>query len=164
VNRLLHPACRIGSAAYAPRFSPGLIFASGDLIGTAADIVRLVNLGQVVRTGLPESAELAPYRLADGSQVIRQERFPQLELDLESSQLEGVVWYRLSRTGMQLVGKDGMYPGFASWFLYDPETVTAVAALSNLETKAMELMLLAVDILEQRRRAAAGHRSGAREQ
>ncbi|MBW7900223.1 MAG: beta-lactamase family protein [Rhodocyclaceae bacterium] len=136
--------------------SQRLAFATGDLIGTATDTVRLVNLGKLLHAGLPEVAQLRPHRLADGTPAVRVETFPQLDLELESSQLEGLVWYRLKRTGMRLVGKDGMYPGFASWFLYDPETTTAVAALTNLETRAMELMLLAVDILEQRRREVGG--------
>lgn len=133
--------------------SQHLAFATGDLLGTAADTVRLVNLGQLLRRGLPDVKQLAPYTLANGQTVIRQESFPELALELESSQLEGLVWYRLPRTGMQLIGKDGMYPGFASWFLYDPVTETAVVALTNLETRALELLLLAIDVLEQQREA-----------
>lgn len=135
--------------------SQHLAFGSGDLIGRATDAVRLVNLGQLLRSGLPEASQLHPLRLADGTLAIRQEHFPELGLEMESSQLEGTVWFHLKKTGMRLIGKDGMYPGFASWFLYDPQTETAVAALANLETRALELMLLAVDILEQRRREDA---------
>ncbi len=133
--------------------SMSLASASGDLLGTARDVVRLVNMGQLLRDS-PLERPAAAYRLADGTPAQREERFPAVDLAFVSSQLEGLALYALSGTGTEprvLLGKDGLYPGYASWFLYDPLTETAVAVVINHEMRAMEAMRLAIELLDQQR-------------
>ena len=130
--------------------------ATGNLIGTSEDIVRLVNQGRLVRQNLIDSPPEGPWLLADGSPAVKAEHFPDQGLAFEQSLLEGMTLFRFSDRPLSLVGKDGMFPGFAAWFLYDARTRTAVAVVTNLETKAMEAMRLGVRVLEAQRRAKAG--------
>ena len=127
--------------------------ATGNLIGTSEDIVRLVNQGRLVRQNLIDSPPPGPWLLADGSPAVKPEHFPAQGLEFEQSLLEGMTLFRFSDRPLSLVGKDGMFPGFAAWFLYDARTRTAVAVVTNLETKAMEAMQLGVRVLEAQRRA-----------
>jgi CubicO group peptidase (beta-lactamase class C family) len=129
--------------------------ATGNLIGTSEDIVRLVNQGRLVRRNLIDSPPEGPWRLADGSPALKPEHFPAQGLEFEQSLLEGMTLFRFSDRPLSLVGKDGMFPGFAAWFLYDAQTRTAVAVVTNLETKAMEAMLLGVRVLDAQRRVKA---------
>lgn len=130
--------------------------ATGNLLGTAADLVRLVNQGRLVHHNLIDSPSASPWRLADGSPAVKPEHFPAQGLEFEQSLLEGMTLFRFSDRPLALIGKDGMFPGFAAWFLYDPQTTTAVAVVTNLETKAMEAMQLGVRVLEAQRKAQAG--------
>jgi CubicO group peptidase (beta-lactamase class C family) len=127
--------------------------ATGNLIGTSEDIVRLVNQGRLLRDNLIDTPPTEPWVLADGRVAQTGAEF--LDLSFDQSLLEGMTLFRFRDRPMTLVGKDGMFPGFASWFLYDPQTRTAVAVVTNLETKAMEAMQLAVRVLEAQRRVKA---------
>lgn len=128
--------------------------ATGDLIGTSEDVVRLVNMGKLLRHNLIDTPPVGPWKLADGRVAQTSHQF--LDLDFNESLLDGLVYFSLPDRKMQLVGKDGMFPGFASWFLYDPQTSTAVAVVTNVETKSIEAMQLAVRVLEAQRRVKAG--------
>lgn len=127
--------------------------ATGNLIGTSADIVRLVNLGKLLRHNLIDTPPAGPWILADGraAQVVYRIN----GLNFNVSQLDGLVYFGLPELNMNLVGKDGMFPGFASWFLYDPQTRTAVAVVTNVESKSVEAMQLAVRVLEAQRKVKA---------
>lgn len=122
---------------------------SGNLLGTAADVVRLVNLGKLIKHNLIDEPPSGPYLLANGTPAQKHEQFP--DLDFDTSQQNGFVTFYFRDRPLKLVGKDGMFPGFATYFLYDPKTETAVAVMTNLETKAIEAMQLAVRILEEKR-------------
>ncbi|SBV93091.1 Beta-lactamase family protein [uncultured Alphaproteobacteria bacterium] len=129
--------------------------ATGNLIGTSEDIVRLVNQGRVLRHNLIDSPPQGPWRLADGSPAVKPQHGPDQGLEFDQSLLEGMTLFRFDDRPLSLVGKAGMFPGFAAWFLYDPQTRTAVAVTTNLETKSMEAMRLGVRVLEAQRRAKA---------
>lgn len=128
--------------------------ATGNLIGTSEDIVRLVNLGRLQRHNLIDTPPTAPWVLADGRVAQTTNKF--LDLEFNQSLLDGMAYFSFSDRKMNLVGKDGMFPGFASWFLYDPQTRTAVAVVTNLETKSIEAMQLAVRVLEAQRKVKKG--------
>ncbi len=131
--------------------------ATGNLIGTSEDVVRLVNQGRLVRHNLIDSPPEGPWRLADGSPAAKPEHFPAQGLEFEQSLLEGMTLFRFCDRPLSLVGKDGMFPGFAAWFLYDAQTRTAVAVVTNLETKTMEAMRLGVRVLDAQRKVKTGN-------
>lgn len=120
--------------------------ASGNFIGTTADIVRLVNMGRLLELNLIDNPPSGPLLLETGKLAQKMEKI--VGLDFELSWQNGLATFRFTDRPLNLVGKAGMFPGFAAWFLYDPVTETAVAVATNLETKSMEAMQLAVHIFE----------------
>jgi CubicO group peptidase (beta-lactamase class C family) len=123
---------------------------TGNLIGTSEDIVRLVHQGRLLKDNPLDHPPTGPYRLDNGKMTQKHEQF--LDLAYDSSFVEGLTSFRFSDRDMNLIGKSGMFPGFASWFLYDSATRTAVGVTTNLETACSAAMQLAVRTLEEVRR------------
>lgn len=123
--------------------------ATGNLMGTAEDIVRLVNQGRLIKDNLIDAPRFDPFVLDNGHEAQKAIRLPGLSYDqsLES----GMTTFCFRDRTMNLIGKDGMFPGFAAWFLYDPETGTAVAVVLNQETTIMDAMRMVLRIFEKKR-------------
>jgi CubicO group peptidase (beta-lactamase class C family) len=121
--------------------------ATGNLIGRAADIVRMVNLPGLLKENFIDNPPSSPHILDNGKPA--QTEVHILDLNYLVSYHKGFATFRFQDRDLNLVGKAGMFPGFASWFLYDPVTQTAVAVTTNLETRTMMAMQLAVNIFEQ---------------
>lgn len=81
--------------------------------------MRLANQGKPLRHNLIDMPPTGPWILADGRPAQTSNYF--LDLNFNESLLDGLVYFGLPDRKMNLVGKDGMFPGFASWFLYDPD-------------------------------------------
>lgn len=122
---------------------------TGNLLGRAQDVAGLVNLGRLVKGNLIDHPPTGPHLLDNGQPAVKHENIIGLVFDL--SYHNGLATFDFPARDLHLIGKAGMFPGFASWFLYDPGTETAVAVLTNLETKSMEAMQLAIDVFEARR-------------
>ncbi len=127
--------------------------ATGDLSMTAADLVHLVNEGQVLTANLIDNPPASPYILKDGKPAKQYEHFLDMSYDKEYS--EGFFIWRFRDRPMTLLGKLGMFPGFSACFFYDPVSQYGVAVTNNLESAVMEAMQTAVRILEEKRHAAA---------
>jgi len=119
------------------------------LQGVSEDIVRLVNQGAVLKNNLIDLPQINHAVLNNGKSAAKSYTYK--SLTYSQSYLEGMTFFELSNPAMKLVGKSGMFPGFSSWFLYDPETSTAIAVFINQEGKCMDAMLLAVNILRTQR-------------
>lgn len=125
-------------------------FATGNLLGTAEDVVRLVNQGRILRNNLVDNPPSGPHILDTGETAYTHTQFQ--DLSYEESNHSGMATYHFPERAMTLVGKAGMFPGFATWFLYDPQTQTAVAVSTNYESLSLEAQQLAVHVLESIRR------------
>lgn len=125
-------------------------FATGNLLGTAEDVVRLVNQGRILRNNLLDNPPSGPYILDTGEAAYTHTQFQDMSYD--ESNHSGMATYHFSERSMTLVGKAGMFPGFATWFLYDPQTRMAVAVSTNHEARSLEAQQLAVHVLEDIRR------------
>lgn len=126
-------------------FSATLASGSGDLGGNALDLLRLPQFFK--RYGLlPEKAE--PLRLKDGTPAVTRVEYGGLSYNLDM--LEGINLYDMGK-GRFFFGKDGMIPGYASQFVYDPETGAAAILLLNQENACFEAFKLALGLLDVER-------------
>lgn len=126
-------------------------FATGNFIGTSRDIVRFVYLSNILKDNFIDTPVLTPFVLDNGKSAFKSEHF--FDLSFDTSYLNGFTLFKFhDRGGLALVGKSGMFPGFGSWFLYDPKTSTAIAVITNEETQCMKAMQLAVRIFEYKRK------------
>jgi len=126
-------------------------FATGDLLVTSNDLVRLVNVDSLLKTNLLDKPRAKPYTLKDGKLAKKYEHFLDMSYDREFA--ETFFIFRFHDRPLAVIGKLGAFPGFTGCFLYDPETEFAVAVTTNLETATMEAMQLGVRILEDKKRA-----------
>jgi D-alanyl-D-alanine carboxypeptidase len=124
-------------------------FATGDLLMTSGDLVRLVNEGAVFKGDLLDNPPTKFYTLKDGRPAEKHEHF--LDMSYDKGHSEGFFVWRFKDRPMTLIGKLGMFPGFSSCFFYDPQTEYAVAVVTNLETAVMDAMQMSVRILEEKR-------------
>lgn len=126
-------------------------FATGNFIGTSQDMIRFYYQGKILIENFIDTPIIDPLVLDNGKTAFKSEHF--LDLSFDTSYLNGFTLFKFhDRDGLALIGKAGMFPGFASWFLYDPESGTAVAVTTNLETQSMTAMQLAVRIFEYTRK------------
>lgn len=128
-------------------FSTTLALGAGNLEGTAADLTRLVPLLQDYGA-LPENPR-APV-LPDGTPAIK--HMPLGAYSYGWSQLNALALFDLGN-GRAIIGKDGMFPGFAAQFLHDPQTRVTVVVLINQEQACAQAFIFGVDLLDAQRTA-----------
>lgn len=154
-NIVMNEACgysqdKQGNLTKPMKVSFGPSIGSGNLVGTAEAVIRLVNMGKLLKDNLLDNPPQSPERL-DNGQIAK--RFVQWEdMAFDQSFLNGMTGFFFHDRKMTIIGKSGMYPGYASWFLYDPATKTAVAVCINQEARSMEAMRVGIQVFEAQRR------------
>lgn len=123
-------------------FSASLALGAGNLAGNAADMTVLTRLAKQWNA-IP--VKLDPLRLPDGSEAALPVTLGNFSYDW--CLLDTLTLFRLSN-GVSLLGKGGMFPGFASQYLYDPKTDTTLALLLNQEQACAEAFVFGVRLLE----------------
>ncbi len=117
-------------------------FASGAIMSRPADFVRLVDLDKVltpdtVQRMMGQSPPDTPVKLTIGKG------------DNETLTIRYGLGFELLQFGdskQTLAAKDGVIPGFASWYVYFPEKKLAVAVSTNNEKAVLPLILLVREI------------------
>lgn len=124
-------------------------FATGNFIGSSEDLIRFFFMGRLLKDNFIDTpdSDLKPHVLDTGKSAYTSEKF--LDLSFNASYLNGFTMFQFhDRNNLTLIGKSGMFPGFASWFLYNPETHTAVSIVLNNESRCNNAMQLAVRIFQ----------------
>ena len=125
---------------------------TGDLLGSPCDIVRLVNLGEVLKNNVFDTLPLAPLRLDDGKPT--QYVADNGGWSTTQSELDGCTLFIFGAPKITVLGKLGSFPGFGTVYFYDRQTAFAVAISVNNERKLTDAMLLGAKILDALRAAA----------
>jgi D-alanyl-D-alanine carboxypeptidase len=124
---------------------------TGNLLGTPCDIVRLVNLGEVLKNNVFDTLPLAPLVLDDGKST--QYVADNGGWSTVQSELDGCTLFIFGDPKITVLGKLGSFPGFGTVYFYDRQTSFAVAISVNNERKITDAMLLGARILEALRAA-----------
>lgn len=127
---------------------------TGDLLGTPCDVVRLVNLGDVLRNNVFDTLPLVPLVLDEGKPT--QYVADNGGWSTTQSELDGCTLFVFECPRISVLGKLGSFPGFGTVYFYDRQTSFAVAISVNNERKLTGAMLLGARILEALRAAVPG--------
>ncbi len=122
---------------------------TGNLEGSPEDVVRLVNLGKMLKNNVFDTTELAPLKLASGESAKSENNFQGVKWT--ESYLDGCTLFIFGDPGITLVGKLGVFPGFGTAYLYDQKTKIAVAASVNNEKYIVQALILGMRILNELR-------------
>lgn len=114
-------------------------FSTGGILSRPADFIRMVNLDRLLGTHMVKTM-LKPAKVVHDTPVI---------LPLGSGGLRLTIHYgmgfellKFSDSKQVLVAKDGLIPGFCSWYVYFPQKQLAIAASANNEKAVLPLLLL----------------------
>ncbi len=122
-----------------PFITSSLAFGSGDIQGTAEDMLRLLSLWS--------DYDLVPEEyLANDGEKLKQKTTYAPYFESQWGFFEGMELYTFS-DGRTLLGKGGMYPGYAAYYFYDPKTQKSLVIAVNQDATAKELWELALDLL-----------------
>lgn len=124
---------------------------TGNLLGTPCDIVRLVNLGEVLKNNVFDTLPLAPLVLDDGKST--QYVADNGGWSTVQSELDGCTLFIFGDPKITVLGKLGSFPGFGTVYFYDRQTSFAVAISVNNERRITDAMRLGARILEALRAA-----------
>lgn len=122
--------------------NPSLAYGSGDLVGSVRELLALPRL---CRENGMIPPELEAPRLKDGSPA-------GIPVDYD-----GLSYIWTMRNGLSLYlfpnqkkywGKEGMFPGFSTQMLCDPDTESTVILLLNQEKSSFDAFKLGLDILK----------------
>lgn len=126
--------------------------ATGNFIGNAADIVRFVHIGRLLKNNFIDTPFAGFWVLDTGKPAVTTGTYKQLAYEM--GWRDGYAIYRITAPEkMTLKGKAGMFQGFCAWFLYDAQTQYGLAITVNDETKSMDALILAVNIFQTLRRS-----------
>lgn len=122
---------------------------TGNLVAAPGDVVRLVNLGRVLKTNILDSTELSPLRLADGECATF--RSKEEGCRYSGSFLDGCTLFMFDEPKIMLAGKLGSFPGFGTAFFYDRQSTFAVVISVNNERSMPKAISLGAKILHELR-------------
>ena len=126
-----------------------MLFRSGNLETSPSELVRLVNLGTVLRNNVFETLPLTPLKLSNGKTA----QFTAKGKDWECTEsfLDGCTLFEFKTPAITLVGKLGSFPGFGTAYFYDRETKMAVAISVNNEKSFFQAIGLGAKIMHELR-------------
>ncbi len=124
---------------------------TGNLLGTPCDLVKLANLGEVLKNNVFDTLPLAPLVLDDGKST--QYVADNGGWSTVQSELDGCTLFIFGDPKITVLGKLGSFPGFGTVYFYDRQTSFAVAISVNNERKITDAMRLGARILEALRAA-----------
>ncbi len=113
-------------------FSASAAFGTGDLMTTSKDLVKIVNVDNLLKTPLLNKKNLEPFRLKNGEKAEKKFKLKSGLIFYKEFEDTFFIFY-FPKNNVKLIGKLGSFPGFSSVFLYDPVSQYAVVVLSNLE-------------------------------
>lgn len=127
---------------------------AGNLLASPRDVVRMVNIGDVLKDNVFDSGPLAPLMLDNGmrSEFVADNG----GWTTTQSYLDGCALFIFEDPGITVVGHLGSFPGFGTVYFYDRETAFAVAISVNNERKITNAMLLGAKILSALRTQHGG--------
>lgn len=113
-------------------------FASGAILSRPADFIRLIDLDKVLAPGTVKrmmtfSPADTPVKIPLGGEG---------DATVSIHYGLGFELLQFSDSSQILAAKDGVIPGFSSWYVYFPEKRLAVAASTNNEKAVLPLILL----------------------
>ncbi len=122
-----------------PFITSNLAFGSGDIQGSVEDMFRLISLWQ--------DYDLVPEEfLANNGEKLKQKTTYAPYFESQWGFFEGMELYTFSN-GRTLLGKGGMYPGYAAYYFYDPKTQKSLIIAVNQDATAKEFWDLVLDLL-----------------
>ncbi len=122
-----------------PFITSNLAFGSGDIQGTVEDMLSLISLW-VDYDLIPEEY------LANYGEKLKQKTTSAPYFESQWGFFEGMELYTFSN-GRTLLGKGGMYPGYAAYYFYDPKSQKSLIIAVNQDATSKELWDLALDLL-----------------
>lgn len=122
---------------------------TGFLEATPGDVVRLVNLNQVLENNLFDTLALEPLILANGQSTLT--LVPDMELECRQSFLDGCTLFMFKNPDLRVLGKLGSFPGFGTAFVYDQQTRIGVVISLNTEKRLLRTLAFGARILHDLR-------------
>ncbi len=121
-----------------PFMSSALFLGTGDLQGTVEDVLHLLSLWK--------NYDLVPAAfLANGGKKLHEHPTVGTFLTGKWGFFEGMELFLLQDKRV-LLGKSGIYPGYASYYFYDPKSSVSMVIACNQDTAGFALWRLALDI------------------
>ena len=112
---------------------------------TPGDVVKLVNLDQVLKNNVFDTLELKPLILSNGKSTLT--RVDGMELECDQSFLDGCTLFMFKDPGIRVLGKLGSFPGFGTAYVYDQKTRIGVVVSVNAEKRLLRALAFGARIL-----------------
>ncbi len=139
-NKVVGYSKNLLNEVVAPTFmSKALFLGTGDLQGTVKDVLNLLSLWK--------NYQLVPAELlaSHGEKLFEQPTVREF-LNSRWGFFQGIELFLL-KDGTALLGKSGIYPGYASYYIYDPRSTLSLVIACNQDTAGFELWQLALDMV-----------------
>ncbi len=130
--------------------SLAIAMGTGNLEAMPSDTVRLVNIGNILKNNVLDTAELKPLKLDNGKIASFESPIGDSE-GYTGSYLDGFTLFAFHEPDITLAGKVGSFPGFGTVYLYDRQSKFAVVVSVNNEILVTDAILLGANILNELR-------------